>query len=397
MDVVSGRGFAHLERIADDLQGAGVAVARPCVHEVPCSILRVRRGSRPNRRRHRCPGRWPTGDHRPAPCRSRHRTILPWRAQRSGLDEAGVVHHQPAAAGRPRVAGHQQGLSAVSPDRARGRVLGVGEQALVFALRLSGPLPSRREGALRARRSRRWSGCSTRPMAQQHDVPPELEVMRPGCDHVVLPAGASKLKTPLVLLKNGGIGMRRGDQAAHVDPRGVVENDAVRVDQENLADGVDRARDVGGARLVTLFSVIWLGSIWLNVTDSLAVTSKVFQLMTALDVVWLMTVFWAGRRRCRIVLPDEGAAVRDRAVGGRGQAWRQGAQSGGRDGGQHRAGAGDAGFPRRRAHSLATVQHALLAFHITYESCSWDSFWGWMTCRILRGTVLLHSGAAGQK
>ena len=61
--------------------------------------------------------------------------------------------------------------------------------------------------------------------------------------------------------------------------------------RKTFADGVDRARDVGGARLVTLFSVIWLGSIWLNVTDSLPATSKVFQLMTALDVVWLMTVF----------------------------------------------------------------------------------------------------------
>ena len=159
--------------------------------------------------------------------------------------------------------------------------------------------------------------------------------------------------------------MRRGDRLPTLT-RAVLLKTMPFGLTEDLADGVDRARDVGGARLVTLFSVIWLGSIWLNVTDSLPATSKVFQLMTALDVVWLMTVF-VGRPAtlpglsCQmkalpcVTVPLVGAA---RACGGALSPAAATAASTARA-------PETPDFPRRRAHSLATVQHALLAFHIT--------------------------------
>ena len=94
-----------------------------------------------------------------------------------------------------------------------------------------------------------------------------------------------------------------------------------------------------------------------------------------------------------IVLPDEGAAVRDRAVGGRGQSLR-------RQGSVRRPRRRPAPRGRRRrriSHGGGRIRWPRSSMPCwrsisLYESCSWDSFWGWMTCRILRGTVLLHSG-----
>ena len=150
---------------------------------------------------------------------------------------------------------------------------------------------------------------------------------------------------------------------------------------------------------MTLFSVIWLGSIWLNVTDSLPATSKVFQLMTALDVVWLMTVF-VGRPAtlpglsCQmkalpcVTVPLVGAA---RACGARAlsPAAATAASTARAPETPDFHGGGRIRWPRSSMPCWRSIS--------LYESCSWDSFWGWMTCRILRGTVLLHSGAAGQK
>ena len=118
---------------------------------------------------------------------------------------------------------------------------------------------------------------------------------------------------------------------------------------------------------MTLFSVIWLGSIWLNVTDSLAVTSKVFQLMTALDVVWLMTVFlgWPATLpglSCQMkALP----CVTVPLVGAAGACGARALSPAAATAASTARAPETPDFPRRRAHSLATVQHALLAFHIT--------------------------------